>query len=49
MPVQPKPEILSRNGSYLAYRKMQEHVGAFRDFLKENGETQEEQELELPN
>jgi len=45
MPLQPQPEILSKNGSYLAYRKMQEHVGAFRDFLKANGETEEEQEL----
>lgn len=45
MPVHPQPEILSKNGSFLAYRKMREHVGAFRDFLKENGETVEEQEL----
>jgi deferrochelatase/peroxidase EfeB len=41
----PKPEILSKNGSYLAYRKMREYVGAFRDFLKVNGKTSEEQEL----
>lgn len=41
----PKPEILSRNGSYLAYLRMQEHVGAFRAFLQEHGETSEEQEL----
>jgi Dyp-type peroxidase family len=41
----PSPEILSKNGSYLAYRKMQEHVGAFRDYLKEMGSTPEEQEL----
>ena len=31
--------------AFLAYRKMQEHVGAFRDFLKANGETEEEQEM----
>ena len=30
----PRPEVLSRNGSYLAYRRLQEHVGAFRDFLR---------------
>jgi len=42
---QPQPEILSKNGSYLAYRRLHEHVGAFRDFLKQNGETPEEQEL----
>jgi deferrochelatase/peroxidase EfeB len=41
----PKPEILSCNGSYLAYLMMEEHVGAFRDFLRQHGETQDEQEL----
>ena len=41
----PQPEILSRNGSFLAYRRLEEHVGAFREFLKQNGATPEEQEL----
>ena len=41
----PQPEILSRNGSYMAYRRLQEHVGAFRDFLRQHGKTSEEQEL----
>ncbi|HEY2797794.1 MAG TPA: peroxidase [Thermoanaerobaculia bacterium] len=41
----PQPEGLSRNGSFMAYRRMEEHVGAFRDFLKANGQTPEEQEL----
>lgn len=41
----PQPEILSRNGSYLAYRRLQEHVGVFRDFLRQNGKTPDEQEL----
>ena len=45
VPKLPQPEILSRNGSYLAYRRLQEHVGAFRDFLRQNGATPEEQEL----
>ena len=44
-PPLPQPEILSRNGSYLAYRQLQEHVGAFRDFLRQHGETPEGQEL----
>lgn len=44
-PPLPRPEILTKNGSYIAYRKMQEHVGAFRDYLKEMGSTPEEQEL----
>ena len=29
----PQPEVLSRNGSYMAYRRLQEHVGAFREYL----------------
>jgi Dyp-type peroxidase family len=41
----PQPEILSRNGSFMAYRRMEEHVGAFRDFLRANGKTPQEQEL----
>lgn len=41
----PQPEILARNGSYIAYRRLQEHVGAFREFLRQHGETPEEQEL----
>ena len=41
----PEPEVLSRNGSYMAYRRLQEHVVAFRDYLLENAETPEEQEL----
>ena len=45
IPIQPQPEILSKNGSFLGYRKIREHVGAFRDFLKANGDTPEEQEL----
>jgi len=41
----PQPEILSRNGSYMAYRRLQEHVGRFRDFLAQHAETTEEREL----
>ena len=41
----PQPEVLSRNGSFLAYRRMEEHVGRFREFLEQHGETPEEQEL----
>lgn len=40
----PQPDILSHNGSYLAYLRLEEHVGAFRDFLRQHGETQEQQE-----
>jgi Dyp-type peroxidase family len=45
LPALPKPEVLTRNGSYVAYIRLQQHVGRFRDFLKENGKTVEEQEL----
>jgi len=41
----PQPEILSRNGSYVAYLRMEEHVAAFRDFLRQHGETPDQQEL----
>jgi Dyp-type peroxidase family len=41
----PQPEIVSRNGSYMAYRRLQEHVGRFRDFLRQHAQTPEEQEL----
>ena len=42
----PKPEGLSRNGTFMAYRRLQEHVGAFRDFLRQHGgPTNEGQEL----
>ena len=41
----PQPNVLSRNGSYMAYRRLQEHVGLFRDYLGEHAETPEEQEL----
>ena len=41
--------VLSRNGSYLAYIRMQEHVGAFRDFLRQHGKTREDKNWLLPN
>jgi Dyp-type peroxidase family len=44
-PMLPQPEILSRNGSFMAYRRLEEHVGRFRDFLRGNGSSPEEQEL----
>jgi Dyp-type peroxidase family len=44
-PLLPQPEVLSRNGSFMAYRRLEEHVGKFRDFLRANGKTHEEQEL----
>ena len=39
------PEVLSHNGSFMAYRRLEEHVGRFRKFLEANGPTRDEQEL----
>ena len=39
----PQPELLSRNGSYMAYRRLEEHVGRFRDFLRAQGEPAEQE------
>src|SRR3954454_25289455 len=44
-PPPPEPAILSRNGSYLAYLRMEEHVGAFREFLRVQSETPDQEEL----
>jgi deferrochelatase/peroxidase EfeB len=41
----PEPEVLSRNGSYMAYRRLQEHVAVFRGYLREHADTPEGQEL----
>src|SRR5258708_12987468 len=40
----PQPEVLCRNGSYMAYRRLQEHVGLFRDYLHEHADTPDDQE-----
>jgi deferrochelatase/peroxidase EfeB len=37
LPALPQPEILTRNGSYIAYLRLQQHVGTFRAFLREQG------------
>jgi hypothetical protein len=41
----PQPPELVRNGAYMAYRRLEEHVGKFRDFLREHGKTPEGEEL----
>jgi Dyp-type peroxidase family len=43
--ISPQPKQLAQNGSYMAYRRLQEHVGKFREFLRQHGDTPEEQEL----
>ncbi|MDL2410090.1 Dyp-type peroxidase [Rhizobium calliandrae] len=41
----PEPEILRRNGTFLAFRKFHMHVAAFRKYLREQASTPEEEEL----
>lgn len=41
----PQPAALSRNGSYMAYRRIAEHVALFRDYLRENSENADGEEL----
>jgi Dyp-type peroxidase family len=41
----PAPEVLSRNGSYMAYRRLQEHVALFRDYLREQSAGADNEEL----
>ncbi|WP_029109339.1 peroxidase [Mycobacterium sp. URHD0025] len=45
VPNLPKPETLSRNGSYLAYRRLEEHVARFRDYIRERSDSPEAEEL----
>src|SRR5438034_1164947 len=39
------PEILGRNGTYVAFRKLHQRVAAFRRYLKANSASSEEEEL----
>ena len=41
----PQPEVLSRNGSYMAYRRLEEHVAVFRDYLRERADTPADEDL----
>ena len=41
----PQPEVLSRNGSYMAYRRLQEHVALFRDYIRDSADSPDEEEL----
>jgi Dyp-type peroxidase family len=44
-PQTPKPDILGRNGSYVVFRKLQQRVAEFRQYLKTNAASPEEEEL----
>lgn len=41
----PEPDVLSRNGSYMAYRRLEEHVALFREYLRERSDSPEAEEL----
>lgn len=44
LPPMPWPDVLGRNGTYVAFRKLHQRVAAFRRYLAENASSPEEQE-----
>jgi Dyp-type peroxidase family len=44
-PPMPRPEVLGRNGTYVVFRKLHQRVAAFRQYLKANSSSPEEEEL----
>lgn len=45
LPPLPQPDVLGRNGTYLAFRKLHQRVAAFRQYLREQSSSAEEEEL----
>jgi Dyp-type peroxidase family len=45
LPAMPQPEVLGRNGTYIAFRKLYSHVAEFRRYLKANAESPEDEAL----
>ncbi|OBJ04403.1 peroxidase [Mycobacterium alsense] len=45
VPKFPQPEALSRNGSFMAYRRLREHVSLFRSYLEEQAATPDGRDL----
>ncbi|MGJ0506093.1 MAG: Dyp-type peroxidase [Methylocystis sp.] len=45
LPRMPQPEVLGRNGSYVAFRKLHQRVALFRRYLKMNSSSTSEEEL----
>lgn len=41
----PQPEVLGRNGTYIVFRKLHQRVAAFRQYLKSNSTSPEDEEL----
>jgi Dyp-type peroxidase family len=44
-PPMPQPELLGRNGTYVAFRKLHQRVAAFRQYLRANSSSPEDEEL----
>jgi Dyp-type peroxidase family len=44
LPPMPRPDVLGRNGTYVAFRKLHQRVAAFRRYLKENARSVEDEE-----
>jgi Dyp-type peroxidase family len=44
-PRMPQPEVLGRNGTYVVFRKLHQRVAAFRQYLKANSSSPEEEEF----
>lgn len=45
VPPMPQPDVLGRNGTFLAFRKLHERVALFRQFLRSNSDSTEAEEL----
>jgi Dyp-type peroxidase family len=45
LPPIPQPDVLGRNGTYVAFRKLHQRVAAFRQFLRSQSPSAEEEEL----
>ena len=45
LPPMPQPEVLGRNGTYVAFRKLYSDAAKFRRYLKANAESPEEEKL----
>lgn len=41
----PRPEVLGKNGTYVAFRKLHQRVAAFRQYLKANSSTPQEEDF----
>ena len=44
-PPAPQPEVLGRNGTYVAFRKLHQRVAEFRRYVRDNARTTDEEEL----